>query len=390
MRYLRAALCVISLSFFFTLTSLPCEHDELIWIPRSATADPLYRFIEGNKVGYINQAGRVVIPPVISFTGGNSDGEFHDGLVEVGVSDGVYFNTSGKKAIKLRLYRGWDFSEGLAVAMKQDGGKWGYINTKGEFAISPRFASSQDDYVWPFEGGLAKIEVAGRFGYIQPTGEFVIQPQFLDGDSFHDGMARVIVEGPCAYSRIAKESPCPDFGVVPKGSKLAGEAPPCKYTFVDKTGQIISQRFDYALPFSEGLAPVRIGLSWGYINKTGNVIVAPRFESAEPFADDLALVSEHGLFGYIDRTGSYVIKPQFNSAEGFADGRAVIGDRGSGYRYIDRHGDQAIPETFALASKFFKGIAHVQLRSGLSGGETQNGTFEYIDISGKVVFKYPR
>ena len=47
-----------------------------------------------------------------------------------------------KKAIDRRLYRGWDFSEGLAVAMEKDGGKWGYINTKGELAISPRFAWS--------------------------------------------------------------------------------------------------------------------------------------------------------------------------------------------------------------------------------------------------------
>ena len=157
------------------LPSSTCEWDYPIWIPRSATADPLYRFTKDHKAGYIDQTGKVAVPPVISFLGGNGGGEFHDGLLEIGVFDGVYVDTSGKKVIDKGLFRGWDFSEGLAVAMKKDGGTWGYINTKGEFAISPRFASSRMDYVWSFEGGFAKVEVAGKFGYIDHTGEFAIQ-----------------------------------------------------------------------------------------------------------------------------------------------------------------------------------------------------------------------
>src|SRR5271166_242459 len=98
------------------------------------------------------------------------------------------------------------------------------------------------DYVWPFEDGFAKVEVEGKFGYIDHTGEFAIQPKFLDGDSFADGMARVIVEGPCVYSRIQEESPCGDFGILPKGTKTQDSLPSCKYIFVDKTGKIISDQ----------------------------------------------------------------------------------------------------------------------------------------------------
>jgi hypothetical protein len=35
--------------------ALPCSTDYLIWIPRSPTADPLYRFEKGDKIGYINR-----------------------------------------------------------------------------------------------------------------------------------------------------------------------------------------------------------------------------------------------------------------------------------------------------------------------------------------------
>ena len=368
-------------------SSSGCEWDYPIWIPRSATADPLYRFTKGPKAGYIDQTGKVVIPPVISFWGGNYH-EFHDGLLEISVSDGVYVDVTGKKAIHKRFYRGWDFSEGMAAAMEKDGGRWGYINTKGDFAISPRFASSPMDYVWSFEDGLAKIEVAGKFGYIDHTGEFAIPPRLLDGDSFHDGMARVIVEGPCGYFR--EESPCPGLGVVPKGTKTQESLPACKYTFIDKSGHVISeQRYDYALPFAEGLAPVRIGKLWGYIDKTGMTVIAPRFDSASSFADGLGLVSENGLFGYVDRTGAYTIKPQFKSAESFVEGRAVVGSFESGYWYIDQSGKQAITEKFAVASPFFKGLAHVKVLSDAARNrDVYSGTFAYIDRSGKRVFEY--
>ncbi len=116
------------------------------------------------------------------------------------MSDGIYVDRTGKVVLDKKLYRGWDFSEGLAVAMRQGEGLWGYVNTSGEFAISPRFASSMDDdYAWSFSDGLARIKVHGKFGYIDHTGNFVIKPELPDGIDFSDGMARVVAEGPCFY-----------------------------------------------------------------------------------------------------------------------------------------------------------------------------------------------
>jgi hypothetical protein len=390
MNLLRCFVCAGLAMLMIASSSSTCEWDYPIWIPHSANDDTFYRFTKGRNAGYIDRTGKVVVAAVIPSWGGNGRGAFHDGLLEIGVSDGVYVNTSGKKVIDMGLYRGWDFSEGLAAAMETPGGKWGYINTKGEFAISPRFASSHTDYVSSFEGGFAAVEVAGRFGYIDHTGEFAIQPKFLDGGSFHDGMARVIAEGPCIYLRISEESPCPDLGVLPKDTKTQEPLPACEYTFVDKFGKVISdQRYDYALPFAEGLAPVRIGKLWGYIDKTGMMVIAPHFDSASSFSDGLGLVSENGLFGYIDRTGAYVIKPEFKRAESFAEGRAVVGDTESGHWYIDHSGHQAIPGKFALASPFFKGLAHIKiLSSAASNWNSRTGTFAYIDTNGKTMFTY--
>lgn len=373
MKSLRRA----SVLFLAATTTFTCSSDYLIWIPRSPSADPLYRFIKGDKAGYIDQSGKVVIPPTLPHWG-NYSGEFHDGLMEIAVSDGVYVDTTGKKVIDKGLYRGWDFSEGLAVAMRKDENKWGYIDKTGEFAIGPKFDTVPNGYVWPFEGGFAKIEVAGKVGYIDHSGKFAIPPQFLDGESFTNGMARVIVEGPCAYFKT--EFACPDFGTLPKGTKQDAKLPACKYTFIDKSGRIITnQRYEDTRNFAEGLAPVRVGNFWGYIDEQGTMLILPRFDKAAPFADGLAMVSEDGLYGFVDHTGSYVTRPQWKYAEGFSEGRAVVGDRES-YWYIDHDGQQAIPGKFRRASPFFKGLAQVVI--------IEENSFAYIDRSGKRVFTY--
>ena len=337
----------------------PADWDYLIWIPRSPSADPLYRFTKGDKCGYIDQTGKIVIPPVLSYFGGNSGHEFHDGLLQIDVN-GEYVDRAGRNVSEKDFFRGWDFSEGLALAARPGEKIWGYIDITGRFAISPRF-----DWAEAFQDGFAKIKIAGKVGYIDHSGKFVIPPQFRDGEPFKSGMARVVLDEPCSY---------------PKN--------PCRYSFIDKSGRIlINQHYDDVRDFDEGLAPVRMGQRWGFIDVNGAVAVPPSFDGVEGFSEGLAVASsfepgKNGVKirrGYIDHSGTYVISPQYQYAESFAEGLAVVGDRES-YWYIDHRGKRAISGKFALASPFFKGLAHVAIAEG--------NTFAHIDHGGKRVFVY--
>jgi hypothetical protein len=88
----------------------------------------------------------------------------------------------------------------------------------------------------------------------------------------------------------------------------------------------------------------REGGPWGYIDKTGKVIVPLQFDWAEPFSEGLAAVSLNKKFGYIDNTGRFVIAPQYTGGRfGFADAsfqnsRAVVMD-GEEARLIDHDGN---------------------------------------------------
>jgi WG containing repeat len=392
LRSFIAATCLLPIFILTSLESTVCSWDYLIWMPHSEQADPLYRFVRNGKAGYIDRSGKVVIEPKFEFYG-NYGGEFRDGLMEIGVSDGKYVDTTGKLVIDKGFYRGWDFSEGLAVAMRKDGEKWGYIDRTGEFVISPRFEDYPNGYVHSFSDGLAAIEVLKRYGYINRSGDFVIKPAFLHGSDFHDGMARVVVDGPCRYF---SDGPCPEVQTIPEGA--SEDAPACKYTFIDKSGSIITgERYDRAKDFSEGFAPVRTGGRWGFIDKKGRMAIKPQFDEADRFSDGLALIRQNGLNGYIDHTGAIVITPLYKFASPFSEGLAVVGDRNGKeaeydeYYYINKQGELAIPEKFDLASHFFKGLAHVKIKSTIEkiiDFSEAKGSYAYIDVTGKKAFSY--
>jgi hypothetical protein len=57
---------------------------------------------------------------------------------------------------------------------------------------------------------------------------------------------------------------------------------------------------------SDRLYPFLRGGKWGYIDRSGTVVIEPGFDEAAEFLDGLARVKVGGKPGYIDRTGNFV------------------------------------------------------------------------------------
>ncbi len=111
-----------------------------------------------------------------------------------------------------------------------------------------------------------------------------------------------------------------------------------KYGFIDRSGTIvIIPQFDAASRFADGLAAVRIGTKFGYVNTGGEVVIAPQFEAVEDFSEGRAVFQAGGKFGYIDKNGLVKISAQFDAAEDFHNGRAIVKlCCGSGWRGLGR------------------------------------------------------
>ena len=64
-----------------------------------------------------------------------------------------------------------------------------------------------------------------------------------------------------------------------------------KYGFIDKSGKVVIElQFDDAGYFSEGLARVEKDGKWGFIDKSGKVVIEPQYDYVGDFSEGLAKV----------------------------------------------------------------------------------------------------
>lgn len=116
-----------------------------------------------------------------------------------------------------------------------------------------------------------------------------------------------------------------------------------KWGYIDRTGRVVvAPHFDVADPFSEGLGPVRQGKLQGYVDATGKLALVPAYEPAgpavhRPFVNGRAVVRVGDRYGAIDRSGRLVIPARYTELGDFSDGLALACD-GDAYGWIDPAG----------------------------------------------------
>ena len=125
---------------------------------------------------------------------------------------------------------------------------------------------------------------------------------------------------------------------------------------------------------------------YGYMLRTGQIVVQPRFAFAGEFsADGLARVVEVGQKDgvYIDRNGHIVSRPFFNAGD-FKNGLAVAGigkwpERRAGL--INTRFEFVLPQRYYDLTPLFPEIYAARTEP--------NGRFSAISPTGKVLFKFP-
>lgn len=165
-----------------------------------------------------------------------------------------------------------------------------------------------------------------------------------------------------------------------------------RFGFMDRSGRIVIQpQFDDALNFSEGMARVKVGQKVGFIDRSGSIVITPQFDDAESFVYGRAGVKlccggwdqRHSgdRYGFIDTDGKYIGAPEFLWVGQFSGDRsgdlapvqASTGRAG----FISRSGKIAIEPSFEETSVF-----------GFIGGPAparSNGKWGYIDHAGQWV-----
>jgi hypothetical protein len=176
-----------------------------------------------------------------------------------------------------------------------------------------------------------------------------------------------------------------------------------QWGFIDRSGNVVIPAGFYAArPFREGAALVSNGYP-RYIDEGGAVIWASSEEGMKKaladygladfeeeldglwsdmgdFREGMARVKEYGggrqwRFGFIERTGKYAIKPQFSVAAEFSEGLAAVkSPQNAYYGFIRKDGTMAIKAEYEDAVSFSEGLALVYLKN----------FWGFIDTAGKI------
>lgn len=318
----------------------------------------LYQITVGNKSGFIDRTGKIVIQPIF---------------------DGDRYMLS-------------DFSEGLAefkdmkALPKYPFSKEGFIDSSGRIVIKPQF-----DVAYDFSNERAQVKIGDLTSFIDKTGKQVIKlGPYQAARSFREGLAAVYSNLEFWFIDIDGKTVIPKQTGLPKDFS---EGLACVYLpvdgklkagYIDHSGNVvIAPQFDDGFDFSEGLARVKAGEKFGYIDKTGKFVIQPRFRTAYEFSNGRARVSTGENYGYIDKRGAYILAEKYDiSSTDFAEGLAAICVLDS-CGYMDVNGKWVIMPIFRYASGFRNGLASVQMPNHI-------GYEGYIDRTGKFIWKPSR
>ncbi len=350
----------------------------------------------------INEKGEVQIA-----FGPNVDthGSFNSNLLAVRSDRRTqYWNKQGKQAFARSFDEGMDFAEGLAAA--QDG-NWGFIDSTGQFVIANNF-----DYATSFSDGLAAVVIDGCWGFINKKGEVVIEPIYEKVKPFSNGLALVKLRNKIGYldknghlAILANFDSGRSFsdGLAEIGF-LDNEKHELRLCYIDTSGKVcidtskieVSAEPDakessiYDLDdgktvfgfksatgmssgdkrprdFHCGLAGIKLGKNYGYINKDGKVVIQPVYRHAYDFSENLATVQPSFNFSkaLIDTSGNIVIGPQYQEIGQFHNGVAAVNQwqhtsANALWGYINKRGEQILPLQYFEATPFSNGLARVR------------------------------
>jgi hypothetical protein len=330
--------------------------------------------LKGNRLGYINQKGEIIIdfkfetdllkhdfeyqgkvfktfeiPNQAYFNNGYATVTQRDYFLFIPLSkSNIIINENAETELNGGNFDLGKFSCGLIPIGIKDKIVDSYIDYYTYCDITGKFAIDDEyDYAGTFYDDIAVVMKDRKYYFIDKFGNSINNETYNQVGIFSDGFAAVMIDDNWGYINF-------------KGS-LA-----------------IKPEYEQAFSFSNGLAKVRLKDNYGYISKYGDIVVKPIYAKANDFNDEIASVqNDNGKWGFINKTGKFVIQPNFISAGNFSEGLAPV-DKDGKFGYINKSGEFVISPKYDFAKEFLNGLALVW----------ESGKIHYINKSGEIVWTF--
>lgn len=240
-------------------------------------------------------------------------------------------------AIAAQFDEASEFADGVAAVRQGD--KWGLIDDKGSFLLAPSLDHIGESPAGPdaqaFREGLAPARQGDLWGYVKRDGTWAIAPAFTHATKFSEELAWVRLPGRETWSLIQRRGHVvadTNFEAVqPFFEGLAAVKPQDQgWCYASPEGLVVlnyrrrnpklGHGYKGAFSFSEGMAVVQLdGAAYGYLNAKGKVPFPRSFADALGFYFGLAAVKEGDRWGYINPAGRMKIIPQYEQASSFVE-----------------------------------------------------------------------
>lgn len=341
----------------------------------------LIPYRQGEKWGYVDTHKKIVIPcqfdEALFFKNGYAVVKrktFIDNLWEVGVlKSNQQFSIPFEAGLieDRQDFKRLDFLKGVEAYYFSDSTGSTYLSfifEDGHIAPIPQAPSYAQ--IISIEESLGLIfDCMGNMqcGFVDLSGSLVIPIEKLYATPFFEGLS--------------------GFGVWDKQNEIV------RYGFQNKKGEVVIAPIYEAIGrFAEGLAAVRIGQKWSFVDKAGKIILANvsehsaitlKFSEGLYFQEGRAAVLRDGKWGFIDKKGDLVVPCIYDDVAAFSEGLAAVRS-GANWGFVGRNGEIAIDfqfaDDFGRPYLFMNGLAAVR--------QTQDGLMGFIDRKGVLVIDY--
>ena len=278
-----------------------------------------------------------------------------------------YINEKGEMVIPAQYKKAYFFSGGMAKVVTFEN-QIQFINTKGEVVHTLPENLYCDDYF-----------INGYIRYYQYVWDRV-PPSGLWDMHFND----VIPFGFLRVGNMSKE------GLVATGVGYFNKNGERVLTFNADTIDLYNGTFYNYGDFCDGAAVIHLqciknGFSYGRagaINTRGEWVVDTMYYDLKSVGGGLiAYPDTTGLWGLMDTQGSIVTEPKFNEVGDFEDGDLLPVRNNNGWGYVDHTGTIKIEPIYAYCEPFHEGVAWVS---------PEQNYYSLIDTSGKVLINLER
>lgn len=329
-----------------------------------------FMITENNRIGYIDQTGKVIIQPV--------------------------------------FINGGEFSDGLAAV--RSNGKYGYIDIHGKFVIPEQY-----DFADAFHFGFACVYTNGNVKLIDKAGKEVVNNpnyRYIRLISPNKAIANIdkrlfqLIE--INPHRKLSRYPLEEVSEFTDGTAIVSRLKKVKGGFdretglMDTNGRMLVDFGTYyqIKPFSNGFALVKSGYEKddfeGFIDTKGKLVFKRKLEDQSYLYDDINSgitvihfrnywnsvekkysPAKKQYSGYINIKGEILLNDTLKwNLKDFSDGRTFIPENGK-YGLYDTQLKRIGNESYNSVSEFYNGIAVV----------SKKGLYSIIDTNGNFLFE---